>query len=445
MERAARQSLILGDLPLRLRYEDESNAASETLAQLVDAVTLARLSDGYSSQALNQAYNGLLAAAQDWQQQHERIRAIMGKPGKKAGPRSDAALNRALRQERAVAKAFRELDLKTQRLGQSVQNLITQNSDALRAKLARSQTYLSWLVVMAVMLTLGLAAGLGLWLARPLREIEHAIIGLGENQISQPIHIRGPSDVRAVGRQLDWLRLRLAELDADKARFLRHVSHELKTPLAALREGVALLEDGVMGQLTERQQEVAHILQQNVQSLQGQIEALLRFNAAAFEARQLKRRAVDLRALAQAQIEAQRLQWKARALRVRLEGEAPLLPLDEEKMGTAIANLLANAIRFSPPGGTIDMALSTHPGKVCLDIGDEGAGVAEEDRGRIFEPFYRGQRQPEPSTLPSTIRSSGIGLSIVREYVEAHGGRVTLLDYDETKGAHFRIELPYEI
>lgn len=100
--------------------------------------------------------------------------------------------------------------------------------------------------------------------------------------------------LRRLGQQLEWLRLRLLELDADKARFLRHVSHELKTPLAALREGVALLQDGVTGELTAGQREVAQILHHNTLQLQDEIEALLRFNAAAFEARQLQHRDVIL-------------------------------------------------------------------------------------------------------------------------------------------------------
>ena len=127
--------------------------------------------------------------------------------------------------------------------------------------------------------------------------------------------------MRRVSQQLEWLRLRLTELDADKARFLRHVSHELKTPLAALREGVSLLEDGVTGALNPAQREVAQILQQNTVALQGQIEALLRFNAAAFEARELRRQRTPLLPLIEEQIEAQRLQWQANGLTVRAEGE----------------------------------------------------------------------------------------------------------------------------
>lgn len=472
MERAARQSLILNDQPLRQRYAEESQVAEDTLALLLAAAAQSRSPDADALQdGTAQAYGALLAAAQQWRAQHGRIRALMAPVRARNNSEASRALTlrQALTRERNVARAFRDMDLLTQQLGQRVQQLITQNAEVLRERLALSQRNLGALVSVAVGLTLALAVGLGLWLARPLRQIERAIVGLGENRLDQPITIRGPSDVRQLGLQLDWLRLRLMELDADKARFLRHISHELKTPLAALREGVALLEDGVTGALNERQQEVARILHQNAQTLQQRIEALLRFNAAAFEARQLKRRPVDLHALVSAQIEAQRLQWRGRNLAVRLRlGEPaestdgsrptatalPTLQLDEEKIGIAIANLLSNAIRFSPPGGVIDFSFHLQPGWVLLDIRDQGPGIAEPDRARIFEPFYRGQRQPEQQAAHA-LHGSGIGLSIVREYIEAHGGRIALVDdapcddaspaqpSAQAPGAHFRIELPH--
>ncbi|RZL93494.1 MAG: HAMP domain-containing histidine kinase, partial [Variovorax sp.] len=255
------------------------------------------------------------------------------------------------------------------------------------------------------------------------------------NRLDEPIDIRGPADVRRVSQQLEWLRLRLTELDADKARFLRHVSHELKTPLAALREGISLLEDGVTGALNPAQHEVAQILQQNAISLQGQIEALLRFNAAAFEARELHRERTPLLPLIEEQVEAQRLQWHAYGLRVEVGGEPLSAVVDRTKLGTAIANLLSNAIRFSARGGTIRVEVSGNGEATCIDIADAGPGIAEGDRERIFEPFYRGTRQPEHA-----VKGTGIGLSIVQEYIAAHGGRVVLLD--DTPGARFRIELP---
>jgi signal transduction histidine kinase len=113
-------------------------------------------------------------------------------------------------------------------------------------------------VIASILLAALLAGGFGLWLSRPLEQIEQAIDTLGENRYDQPIAVRGPSDLQRVGQQLNWLRQRLAELEADKARFLRHISHELKTPLAALREGVALLEDGVAGAVAQPARDRRH-------------------------------------------------------------------------------------------------------------------------------------------------------------------------------------------
>jgi two-component system, NtrC family, sensor histidine kinase GlrK len=317
-----------------------------------------------------------------------------------------------------------------------VQDINTQRNQLLQDRVEDSRRNVTHQVVGVIVLALALALALGIWLARPFKRLEGAIRKLGENQLDQPILVSGPDDMRRVGQQLEWLRLRLLELDSDKARFLRHVSHELKTPLAALREGVALLQDGVTGELTAGQREVAQILHHNTLVLQGEIEALLRFNAAAFEARQLQRQDTALLDLLESQVESQRLQWQARGLRVLVEGPDLTLPIDAEKLGSAISNLLSNAIRFSPKGGTVRLILSRQPGQVHIDVTDQGPGVAGTDRDRIFEPFYRGVRQPADA-----VRGTGIGLSIVHEYVVAHGGRVQLVD--DGVHAFFRIELPH--
>ncbi|MGZ5181829.1 MAG: sensor histidine kinase [Ramlibacter sp.] len=407
MERAARQSLILGDRVLRRRFEDEAGNARTALA---------RLTEQGLPPALSQA----------WVRQLDTVAEVL------RGPEDP------LERERIVALRFRDFDAINSGIAREVQHLIQSRNTELAQRLDHSRSRLMQQVIAANALAALLAAGLGIWLARPFTRMERAIVGLGENRLEEPIEIEGPADVRRLGQQLEWLRLRLTELDADKARFLRHVSHELKTPLAALREGVSLLEEGVAGELNSRQREVTRILQHNTTVLQERIEALLRFNAAAFDARQLRRESTDLLALLQDQVEAQRLQWQARGLQVVVGGDPLLLPVDPDKLGAAIANLLSNAIRFCPPGGTIRVALLDLPGRASIDVEDDGPGVAPADRERIFEPFYRGQRQPED--VPA---GTGIGLSIVKEYVAAHGGRIELLANDHQPGAHFRIELPH--
>ncbi|MBX3625874.1 MAG: HAMP domain-containing histidine kinase [Rhizobacter sp.] len=406
MERSARQYLVLEDPVLRQRFEEAGRDARDALKRLADNLVSANL-------------------AAEWNAHESGIEdQLKGTPAD-------------LRErEASITNAFRELEGINDTIANQVRVTTEQRNQVLMDELEAGRAELGRQMLIAIVVAVGLAFIFGLWLARPLKRLEQAVIGLGENRLDQPIEIRGPSDVRLLGRRLEWLRLRLAELDSDKSRFLRHVSHELKTPLAALREGVSLLEEGVTGALSDDQKEVARILRQNTALLQSQIEDLLRFNAAAFEARKLVRQRVELIGLLKDLVARQRLQWQARQLAVKVEGEALWAEVDPDKLGTALGNLLSNAIRFSPPGATIRLCVTRVPGRACIDIVDQGPGVAAADRARVFEPFYRGERQPSDA-----VRGTGIGLSIVHEYITAHGGVVEL--QDDGPGAHFHIELPH--
>jgi len=405
MERAARQSLILSDAALVRQYDELANDARSILATLEGLGLPAEM-------------------GQAWRAPVARVEAEL------ANANTDP-----LWREQQVAEQFQDIRLESARIGQTVQALVTERTRALEQRFQASRAQLTRWVVGAIGLAVLLALTAGLWLARSFQQLEQSIAALGENRLDVPIDISGPQDVRRLGQQLTWLRDRLTELDADKARFLRHISHELKTPLAAVHEGVAVLKDRVAGPLTPNQVEVVDILEHTTESLQRQIETLLRFNAAAFEARQLQRTRCDLRSLVYDVVDDQRLQWQARQLRVVVQGEPVPLFLDREKMASALGNLLSNAIRFSPPRGTIHVRLTTTADTAVLDLTDEGPGVADADQPRIFEPFYRGERQPD-----NDIRGTGIGLSIVQEYVAAHGGRVRLVP--SAVGAHIQLELP---
>jgi len=406
MERTSRQSVVLDDRVLRGRFNSEAREA-------------ARIVETLESEGMPRA------TGEQWRGHLKEMGTLLsGTP------------ETALERERLLAQEFRELEFVNTAISAQVQQAIQQRNKLLETRLDSSRKFLTQQVGWAIALAVTMAVAFGVWFTLPLRRLENAIVGLGENRLDQAISIQGPADLALVGQRLNWLRLRLVELDADKSRFLRHISHELKTPLASMREGVSLLEDGVAGELSPEQREIAQILRHNTALLQNQIEDLLRFNTAAFEARQLHRQTIDLLQLLENQVDAQRLQWRARELSVSVVGEPVKIALDPEKIGTAVANLLSNAIRFSPFKGSIRLELLKFPGYVRIEFHDQGIGVAVADRERVFEPFYRGERQPQ-----DVVRGSGIGLSIVHEYVAAHGGRVELLQ--DQPGAHFRIELPH--
>nr|WP_315395849.1 HAMP domain-containing sensor histidine kinase [uncultured Duganella sp.] len=410
MARSARQYLVLDDPAFRLRYADAWREARAALDAVARGLPHAPAS-----------------AFDTWRQAGEQAWDILQMPARARSSARQQALDQVLAPLPAISAQLTE----------EVKQEVERRNTELLAELDQRRAVLKAQVIASIVLAALLAGGFGLWLSRPLARIEAAIDRLGENNFDQAVEVHGPADLRRVGQQLNWLRQRLSSLEADKSRFLRHISHELKTPLAALREGVALLEDGVAGTLSPNQREIVGILNQNTAALQSQIEALLRYNAATFDAHHLHREATDMAALVARVIAGQRLQWQAARLTVATVGAARPISVDADKLSVAIANLLSNAVRFSPAGGVVGFRLEEHDGRLWIDCLDQGAGVAPNDAARIFEPFYQGQRQP-----PGARRGNGIGLSIVHEYVAAHRGTLQLLPSE--RGAHFRIELPYE-
>lgn len=421
MERAARQYLVLGDGALRSAYQRAADEAEAHLRALAGPPAAAAAEPG----------DGLAEAARSWRAQRRAVERLL------AGPPDPA-------RDAPMAAAFRDMSRALAQLTEQLRSATARRNQTLQAEIADARLALGRQWAGAVLLVLVLALALAFALARPLARVEAAIVALGENRLDERIDIPGPSDVRALGRRLDWLRQRLNGQDADKARFLRHVSHELKTPLAALREGVALLQDGVAGPLSPSQREVSRILGDNTAALQQRIEDLLSFNATAFAAERLVRKPVELGALLAGVVRAQQLLWQARRLTVQVVGGPLRADVDAALIEAAVANLLANAIRYSPEGGTVVLGLQPLGDGVALTVSDQGPGVAAAERERIFEPFFRGS-VPPPLPLGGTLPGTGIGLSIVAEAVSAHGGRVELLQDPPGTGCRFRIELPHAL
>ncbi len=313
---------------------------------------------------------------------------------------------------------------------------IDREAEALRDLAEQTESRVKKQLFLLLPFAIFVVAGFTYLLARPIAQIEQGIRDLGERRLANPIEVTGPRDLEQLGKQLDWLRLRLVQLEEQKSRFLRHISHELKTPLTALREGSDLLAEEVAGPLTERQREIVRILRQHSLDLQRLIEALLRHGEAEFQQAPLKLQAVKPREIIEHVVDKQILAIAARDLHLKLKADDFVMQTDAERLRIVFDNLLSNAIKYSPAGGTITITAAKKNSHALFNVIDEGAGVAEADREFLFDPFYRGQ-----AAAAGALKGTGLGLSIAKEHVLTLGGTIEV----GTGQGHFTVQLPLNL
>ncbi len=308
----------------------------------------------------------------------------------------------------------------------------------MRAGAAGVQHLLLWQAGAVIPAVLAIAVLGTLLIAKPMRRLGQAVYKLGQGDWSASIEIIGPRDLEDLGRQIEWLRMRLVDLDGQRANFLRHVSHELKTPLAALREGAELLRDHAVGTLNAAQADIVQILCRSGVELQRQIEGLLNFSAMArTPALSLNRRPLRLARLVENVIDGQKVALRAKHLRVQKLLDSATVNGDWERLRVVLDNLLSNAIKYSAPCGQIRITLHPRAGHAVLEIQDQGPGIATDERDKVFHPFYQGRAVPS-----GHVKGTGLGLSIAQEFVKAHQGCIEVVDGD--RGARLRVRLPLQ-
>jgi two-component system sensor histidine kinase GlrK len=275
-------------------------------------------------------------------------------------------------------------------------------------------------------------------ITRPLLQVNRAINQLGSGSYATPVTIRGPRDLVRLGASLDWLRDRLHKLEQQRTLFLRHVSHELKTPLAAIHESSALLGDGAVGALSAEQLAIIRIQGSNCQRLQRLIEDLLRYNAESFSVLNVMPQPVRVDRVVDGIVATHELALSSHQLVIAREVEKVTVQGDAEQLRVVIDNLMTNAIRFSPQDGTITLRLREEHDCVVFEILDQGPGILPEETDKIFEAFYQGAAPNK-----DFYKGTGLGLAIAEEYARANGGTIEALASDD--GGHFRLLLPLNL
>jgi two-component system sensor histidine kinase BaeS len=265
-------------------------------------------------------------------------------------------------------------------------------------------------------------------ITRPVRRLSQVAdeVAAGRRDVDVP-RVPGGGEIRHLADRLREMTARLAEAEELERNFLMSVSHELRTPLTAIRGHVEALREGLV-----RDQgaslDVLAAETSRLERLVGDVLDLAKLDAHRFT---LTREEVDMERVCERAYDAFGEEARRRSIDYRHEIAArPVIVTDGDRVLQIITNLLANAFRWTPNGGRIDLALDASNGTVAVAVGDSGPGIAPEDRERIFRAFWsRGGG------------GTGLGLAIARELAEALGGRIELHS-EPGKGSRFQLVLP---
>jgi len=231
----------------------------------------------------------------------------------------------------------------------------------------------------------------------------------------------------------------LRRLDQRKDEFIATLAHELRNPLAAIRSAVGLLHGG--GDAAGRARAV-QVLDRQLEQLVRLVDDLLDASRMTYDRIDLRRERCELSAVLSAASDGilPAIEARGQSLLRRVAGGPHWLYGDPKRLAQVLGNLLSNASKYTPPGGTIEVVVEAADGMVSVTVADDGIGIAEADLATIFEPFVQtdAAREHAPGGL-------GIGLSLVKRLVELHGGRVAAESPGEGAGARFTVWLPVDL
>ncbi|MCW4153749.1 HAMP domain-containing histidine kinase [Halomonas sp. 18H] len=331
--------------------------------------------------------------------------------------------------------AFLSLADKTEAMQAATNQRIDRRLDDIRQRAKDVQTRLWWqtaALVSASLLLMLLFTGL---IIRPIRQIERYILGIGsDDQHQAKVAVQGPAELVRLGDRLDWLSSRLDELEEQKQQFLRHMSHELKTPLASVREGSSLLTDGVAGELTQHQREILELIDASGGELQQLIEQLLDYNLLQHN-RRLESELRDLATLVKEVLAKHRLALQNKGMQVECF-DGPLNGwIDPTATSRILDNLVSNAIAYGEDGGQLEIRGRSCSTSLTLEVANSGEAIAEEDRQHLFEAFYQGRIRRK-----GALKGSGVGLAVAADCARLQEGTLELVE--DRLAVCFRLTLP---
>jgi two-component system sensor histidine kinase GlrK len=396
MERFASQYLVLNDEELLSQYQEQNRLMPNILNVYIQ------------NNANKNKQTRLAILGYEFLAQSEKIAALMvNNHGDKP---SLAILQQHFVQ---LANIHEKINMRSNELINQHANKITSAAEQVSFTLLRSLLIIPIVICIAIVFIR--------LITKPLKLLTHKIHQLELGKLTNKISVQGSIEITEIADALELMRTRLHALELQKSSFIRHISHELKTPLAAIREGAELLYDHSVGELNPEQQEISEIIRASVSRLQKLIEDLLDFNVVLDSTSLQDAEKLSLAVEINNAIATRKLDIKRKKLQFEHNVTDIALYSNAKQLNVILDNLLSNAIKYSPHAGTICIDGHINNDELHLSISDQGSGIAVEQQEKVFDAFYQGT----PPT-DSNIKGSGLGLTIVKELIMRLGGEISL-------------------
>ncbi len=334
-----------------------------------------------------------------------------------------------------AAEALDRFSATNAQMVQDTREVVFSRGLQLQREIADRGQFFGWQALILFIISLALMTLFTGMIIGPVKRIERMINRLGEGrELGNSVIFRGPRELRSLGQRIVWLSERLAWLESQRHEFLRHLSHELKTPLASLREGTELLADEVAGSLNADQKEVVTILDSSSRHLQRLIEQLLDYNRKLADG-PIQLEPVSVAAIVEGVVNAHALSARTKLMQTVVNLEVSHCLAEPTLLMRVIDNLYSNAVNYGSESGTIWLRSQHQGDRIWIEVANSGTPIPPEEQAMIFEPFFQGSQQRK-----GPVKGSGLGLSIAKDCLRRMHGDLTLVPCEQADVC-FRIEL----
>jgi signal transduction histidine kinase len=278
----------------------------------------------------------------------------------------------------------------------------------------------------------------------PLQHLIRGTRSISGGKFSHRLPEDGPLEFAELARDFNKMTEKLGELDQMKKDFVAHVSHELKAPLAAIRQTLAVTIEQIPGPINEQQRRLLLLSRNSAERLSAMVANLLDVSRLEAGTMDYEMSQQDLTALAQTVVEEFSLKAEDRRIKLTFTADSPVsVVCDRDRMMQVVGNLVDNALKFAPANSAIQVDLVCQPSNngtagsaVTLSVSDQGPGVPEAHKRAVFEKFH----QVKGGGKRSVGQGVGLGLAICKTIVDAHRGRIWVED-NPGGGSVFRMEM----